>query len=63
MAINGNRPSGTMWIEATNKKAGLTLGELRLLLQEAMRADMGDGSRVRVTVGFSRQIQRIEIEG
>lgn len=65
MDTYGRQPHtrANLWLDAADKKAGLTLGELRTILQEAMRADMGDGARVRVSIGWSRQIQRIEIEG
>ena len=63
MDINGHQRTMNLWYDANNKKAGLTLGELRTIVQEAMRADMGDGAKVRVSVGWRRQIERIELEG
>lgn len=61
--INGNRPTANLSMEAANRTTGLTLGELRALLQEAMRNDMGDRSTIKITAGWRQQIQRIEVRG
>lgn len=45
------------------KHEGMTLQELALFVQEAMRMDIEPNAKVKVTNGFRRQIQVLEVEG
>lgn len=49
--------------EANDRKAGLTFGELRAIVTEAMRIDMPDNAKIKIGIGWSQQIQKMEIQG
>ena len=49
--------------DAEDKKAGMTLDEVGRFVQHAMRMGMAGDAKVVVRIGFSSQIQRLEITG
>lgn len=53
------QPTHTITLTADNPKAGMTLAELALFVQQAMRADTPPETPVHVAIGFSAQVQRI----
>ncbi|GAB3622562.1 hypothetical protein GCM10027418_06440 [Mariniluteicoccus endophyticus] len=54
-----SQPVTHVQLNADNPKAGMTLAELALFVQQAMRADTPPETVVHVAIGFSAQVQRI----
>lgn len=48
---------------ATDKKAGMTLADLRAFLAEVDRAGLADASPIKATVGFKSQLQKLTAQG
>lgn len=47
----------------SDKKTGLTLGEIAAWMQDAYRAEIDPAARVAVKVGWRVQITRLEVTG
>lgn len=50
-------------VEAEDPKTGLTFKELRLFVQEGMRAGMADGAAVGGKLGWRQQVQKLQVTG
>lgn len=50
-------------VEADDRKAGMSIGDLEGFVREAMAAGVYMNSRVEATVGFRGQLQKISIAG
>jgi hypothetical protein len=48
---------------ADDKKAGMSLGDVRAFLDEADRAGLPDGSKVQAEVGFKAQLRKLKVQG
>lgn len=48
---------------ADDKKAGMSLGDVRAFLAEVDRAGIPDTALVGATVGFKQQLQKLKVSG
>lgn len=53
------QPTHAVTLTADDPKAGLTLAELAVFVQQAMRLDTPPETPVHVAIGFGAQVQRI----
>lgn len=48
---------------ADDKRAGMTIIDLRLFLAEAARAGISDDAPIKAVVGFKMQLQKLSAQG
>lgn len=59
---NDNHEPITVGWNAIDQKAGMTFGELRQMVSEALKVNMNDGARVRVRLGWGQQVKALIVD-